>query len=109
MRPPLPPEATQLWQWYTYARKEAAGQKPLLHVNLDETAARQWLRARYGHVVQKRGRDGSPAPQATMPRGPQRRYVMPLACVCDNEDVKARLPQIVVLAEGAARAADVAE
>ena len=103
------PEARKVWQWYNCVRDVAGAQKPLLHVNLDETAVCQWMRLRYGNVLRKRGRNGSPAPRATVPRGPQRRYVTFLASICDNAEVQARLPQIVVLAEGAARVHEVAE
>lgn len=96
-----------MWQWYNYIRASCGAEKPFLHINLDETSVCQWMKLRLGNIAGQGGR-GSAQHRAVASKGAQRRYVSFLAAICDRPEVQPRLPQLVCLAEGACKVADVA-
>ena len=96
-----------MWQWYNWIRASCGEEKPFLHINLDETSVCQWMKLRLGNIAGESER-GSAQHRAVASKGAQRRYVSFLAALCDRPEVQPRLPQLVCLAEGACKVADVA-
>ena len=102
-------QALAAWKWYNYTEKRCEADKRILRVNVDETSICQWLFATCGNVMRTRRREaGSVPPRAPVPRSSMRRHVTYSAFVCDDPELQACMPQIIIANESSLRVGDLA-
>lgn len=90
-------QARAVWQWWNYLEGSVASSKRALRINMDETS----ISLDQGDVrgvifCSKQRRRGGQAPVRRIGRAKRRTCLTHIAFICDEPEIQARLPQIVV-------------
>ena len=99
-------KAFAAWQWWAHLKSKVTPAKPVIRVNLDETAIALHQGGTEGSVfVSKRKLQELVENVST---GKKRCYMTHIALICDRTDLQPRLPQVLVANEHTFRARDMA-
>ena len=95
-----PSQAAACWRWLNFLHHQA-GQKPVVNVNLDETAIKLMPNRRIGFMV-ARARHVRRSPQSlssTATKTQLRGTFTHVCLVCDNAALQPHLPQFLIMSE----------
>ena len=99
-------QAGAVWQWYHATRVRFSDGKPLLMVNMDETAICSFQGYFQGNVVAHR--ESGEEPIQPYNRGRRRLHVSYCCFICNNRQIQKRLPQVILMNEKACSNAEYA-
>mgnify|MGYP002044654245 CR=1 FL=1 len=93
-----------MWQWYHATRSKMSASKPLLLINMDETAVCSFQGDFRGNVVAQRKGDSEPVQPYN--RGRRRLHLTYACFICNSLRVQKKLPQVILMNEHACTASE---
>ncbi len=96
-----------MWRWFAWYRARVPEGQEALILNLDETSVRYFYEARKG-LLAARGPGAQPGRQnlRNTSKAQQRRAFTHVAIICDDTEVQAQLPQVLLCSEQLLRRRD---
>ena len=85
-----------MWQWWNFCTASIPHGKRLLKINVDETSICLFQGNVKGNVLVSKKRRREDGPVQRIPRSRRRCYLTHVAFVCDQPELQALLPQVVI-------------
>jgi hypothetical protein len=101
-------QATTIWQWFRCLLAQVPHQQPVVTLNLDETSVRFFYPPKPGLKLKRKMlpvRSSQSKRHAS--KGYQRKAFTYVSIICDDKEMQAKLPQIVLIAEKMCSARDI--
>lgn len=93
-------QATTIWQWFRCLLAQVPHQQPVVILNLDETSVRFYYPPKPGLKLRKQMLPvKSSQGKRHASKGYQRKAFTYVSIICDDKEVQANVPQIVLIAE----------